>query len=106
MRDQQLEGLELQQALVQLKGWHLDPAQPCIVKSWNFDTFRTAVRFFDQVAELADLHDHHPECLSVYTRMQIRLWTHDAGGLTAKDIALALAIEQKVATDFANLLQP
>jgi 4a-hydroxytetrahydrobiopterin dehydratase len=97
MKDKQLDGLELRQALVQLQGWHLDSTPPCIVKSWHFDTFRAAVRFFDQVAELAELHDHHPECLSVYTRMQIRLWTHDAGGLTAKDIALALAIEHSMA---------
>jgi 4a-hydroxytetrahydrobiopterin dehydratase len=103
MQTQQLGDLELQQALVQLEGWHLEPAPPSIVKSWNFNTFRTAVRFFDQVAELAELHEHHPECLSVYTRMQIRLWTHDAGGLTAKDISLALAIDQTVAKDFSNL---
>lgn len=106
MLDKQLGDHELQQALVQLENWHLDSAQPCISKSWNFDTFKTAVRFFDQVAELADLHDHHPECLSSYTRMQVRLWTHDAGGLTAKDISLALAIDQCVAKDFANLLKP
>ena len=103
MQTQQLGDLELQQALVQLVGWHLEPALPSIVKSWNFNTFSMAVRFFDQVAELAELHDHHPECLSVYTRMQIRLWTHDAGGLTAKDISLALAIDQTVAKDFSNL---
>jgi 4a-hydroxytetrahydrobiopterin dehydratase len=105
MQDKKLNGLELQQALAQLDGWALDAALPCIVKSWEFDAFKTAVRFFDQVAELAELHDHHPECLSVYTRMQIRLWTHDAGGLTAKDVALAQAIDQGVAKDFANHLQ-
>lgn len=86
-------------------GWALDLAQPCIAKSWEFDSFRSAVRFFDQVSELAEEHDHHPECLSIYTRMQIRLWTHDAGGLTAKDWALAQAIDQLVAKDFANTLK-
>ena len=105
MQDKKLDGLELQQALAQLDGWTWDAAQPCIAKSWEFDVFKTAVRFFDQVAQLAELHDHHPECLSVHTHLQIRLWTHDAGGLTAKDVALAQAIDQGVAKDFANQLK-
>jgi 4a-hydroxytetrahydrobiopterin dehydratase len=104
MQNKKFGGPELEQALDQLDDWGLDSGQPCIVKSWQFDTFNTAVQFFDQVADLAELHDHHPECLSVYTRMQIRLWTHDAGGLTAKDVALAQAIDQLVAKDFASHL--
>ena len=106
MQDKQLAGSELQQALAQLDGWAWEAAQPCIAKSWTFDAFMTAVRFFDRVADLAERHDHHPECLSVYTRLQIRLWTHDAGGVTAKDMALAQAIEQLVAQDFAQHLSP
>ena len=106
MQDPQSAGPEWQQALAQLDGWAWDAAQPCITKSWNFETFRAAVRFFDQVADLAERHDHHPECLSVYTRLQIRLWTHDAGGVTAKDMALAQAIDQLAAQDFATPQPP
>lgn len=105
MQHNKLDGLELQQALMQLDAWALDLAQPCIVKSWDFDTFGTAVRFFNALAGLAERLDHHPECLSVYTRLQVRLWTHDAGGLTSLDMALAQAIDQLVAKDFAGSLK-
>ena len=106
MQNRKLEGIELQQACARLTGWELDLAQPCIVKSWDFVTFKAAVRFFNALASLADLHDHHPECLSAYSRMQVRLWTHDAGGLTSQDMALAQAIDQLVAHDFVDTLKP
>ena len=47
MQDKKLDGPELQQTLAQLDGWVLDEAQACILKSWEFDAFKTAVRFFD-----------------------------------------------------------
>lgn len=80
--------------LQRLQGWAFDTVPPSLHKTWMFDTFDAAVAFFNQVAELAAAHDHHPEVWSCYTRLRIRLWTHDAGGVTDKDFALAEAIER------------
>jgi 4a-hydroxytetrahydrobiopterin dehydratase len=52
------------------------------------------------VSEIAESQNHHPEFLSTYTKVQIRLVTHDADGLTHKDFELALAIDQLVQRDF------
>jgi 4a-hydroxytetrahydrobiopterin dehydratase len=57
------------------------------------------------VAMLADQQDHHPECLSLYTHIRIRLWTHDAGGLTHKDMTLAKAIDALVTGEFSSKLK-
>jgi 4a-hydroxytetrahydrobiopterin dehydratase len=64
-----------------------------IRKEWVFDSFQTAMRFIVQVGELAEAADHHPELLSVYTKIVIRLSTHDAKGLTHKDFDLARQID-------------
>jgi 4a-hydroxytetrahydrobiopterin dehydratase len=48
---------------------------------------------FNQIAQLAQAQDHHPEVLSSYTQLQVRLWTHDVGGLTDKDFKLAHSID-------------
>ena len=84
---------QIQQQLQELQGWTLETSPQSIDKALTFDTFDAAVRFFNQVAQLANAHDHHPEVWSSYTRLRIRLWTHDAGGLTDKDFALARAID-------------
>jgi 4a-hydroxytetrahydrobiopterin dehydratase len=53
------------------------------------------------VSDLAESQNHHPEILSRYTRVLLKLTTHDAQGLTRKDFALAQAIDKLVAQDFA-----
>jgi 4a-hydroxytetrahydrobiopterin dehydratase len=84
-------------ALQQLNHWTLEANETHIQKEWVFDDFQAAVRFFVQVAELAQEADHHPEFLSTYTKALIRLSTHDANGLTTKDFALAKQIDSLVA---------
>ena len=60
----------------------------------KFKDFVTAFRFMTIVAEIAEVHNHHPEWSNVYNRVSIKLTTHDAGNIvTAKDRALAKAIE-------------
>jgi len=83
--------------LQRLRGWAFDASPPSIHKTWTFDSFESVVKFFNQVAQLAIAHDHHPEVWSSHTRLRIRLWTHDASGLTDKDFALAEAIDQLAA---------
>ena len=99
-----LSETQISQALLQLNAWHWDPAHGSIGKTWVFDRFATATEFFAQLALLADAQDHHPEVLSLYTRMQIRLWTHDAKGVTAKDFELAKALDQLVVAQFSTRL--
>jgi len=85
---------EIASAIAKLDSWDLEPSQPYISKEFRFNDFSSLVKFLNQVLELADRHDHHPEIVTVYTYLIIRLWTHDAGGLTQKDFRLASEIDQ------------
>ncbi len=93
-----LQPAQVQLAMTTLTGWALDThAQhhtPCLSKSWTLPSFEAAVARFNQIAQLAQVQDHHPEVLSSYTQLQVRIWTHDVAGLTNKDFALARAIDQ------------
>ena len=60
---------------------------------WVFKDFAQAMVFMNAVAEVAERLNHHPEWTNVYNRVQVRLTTHDAGGLTALDFELALAMD-------------
>jgi 4a-hydroxytetrahydrobiopterin dehydratase len=64
-----------------------------IEKSFKFKNFMEAFGFMTQVAMLAEVANHHPEWSNVYNKVNIRLTTHSAGGLTEKDIALANKID-------------
>lgn len=81
--------------------WHLrtglrgEPlAVSCLLK---FVNFRQAFAFMTQVAMLAERLDHHPDWSNVYATVKIDLTTHDAGGLTEKDVELAKAIDEVIA---------
>jgi 4a-hydroxytetrahydrobiopterin dehydratase len=92
-----LNPADVQHALTSLTGWSLDTdAQhqpPCLRKSWKLPSFDAAVARFNQIAQLAKEQDHHPEVLSSYTHLQVRVWTHDVSGLTDKDFKLAHSID-------------
>ncbi len=72
--------------------WSHHQAASCIGREWEMGSFEAAMRFIQQVGVLAELHDHHPEIWNVYRRVRLTLTTHDAGGLTYKDVALASAV--------------
>lgn len=63
-----------------------------IERKFTFKSFTEAVGFIIQIAFLAEKSNHHPELFNVYNKVNIRLTTHDAGGLTDKDLELAQAI--------------
>lgn len=65
-----------------------------MAKQFRFDDFPAAMAFMLRVAFEAEKMDHHPEWSNVYNRVEVRLTTHDAGGLTEKDVALAQAMEK------------
>ncbi len=64
-----------------------------IRKRFTFSTFRAAVVFVNRVATIADEHDHHPDILLRYNRVVLRITTHDAGGVTRKDLELGQRID-------------
>lgn len=80
-------------ALASLKDWKEVPGRDAIQKSFKFADFNEAWGFMTRVALAAEKADHHPEWSNVYNRVEIVLSTHDAGGLSEKDIALAKVID-------------
>ncbi len=80
-------------ALAQLTGWSLTREGKAIERKFAFADFSEAFAFMTRVALLAEQHDHHPEWFNVYNRVEIALTTHDAGGLSTRDIAMANAID-------------
>jgi len=75
-------------------GWTLDANRRALTKSFRFANFTEAFAFLTRVAAHAEAVNHHPEFTSVWNRVDFRLTTHDAGGVTARDLALAEAIEE------------
>jgi 4a-hydroxytetrahydrobiopterin dehydratase len=76
-------------ALEQLPGWRAAEARDAIVKQFKFKDFNAAFGFMSRAALYAEKHDHHPEWLNVYNRVEVTLTTHDADGVSEKDVALA-----------------
>ena len=64
-----------------------------IVKEYRFQSFRSAIVFVNRVATIADELDHHPEITIRYDRVVLRMWSHDAGGVTERDLKLAERID-------------
>ena len=89
---EKLTATERNEALSRLADWTLVPGRDAITKSFKFKNFNEAFGFMTQVALLAEKSDHHPEWSNVWNRVEITLSTHDAGGLTQRDVALADAI--------------
>jgi 4a-hydroxytetrahydrobiopterin dehydratase len=83
--------------LAKLPGWHETPERDAITKSFKFADFNGAFGFMTRVALQAEKMDHHPEWFNVWNRVEITLTTHDAGGLSEKDLKLAAFIEQAAA---------
>lgn len=80
---------ELNRALHGLSEWKLLPDRPAIQREFQFKDFNRAFSFMTRVALKAEKMDHHPEWHNVYNRVKVILSTHDAGGLTTRDIELA-----------------
>jgi len=74
-------------------GWTLDDDGTALLRTYRFADFAAAFGFLARVAAHAEAVDHHPEFTSVWNRVDFRLTSHDSGGLTERDIALASAID-------------
>lgn len=80
-------------ALKDLAAWQTVQGRDAISRSYQFADFNAAFGFMTRVALLADKMDHHPEWFNVYNKVDVTLSTHDAGGVTQKDIDLARAMD-------------
>jgi 4a-hydroxytetrahydrobiopterin dehydratase len=81
-------------AVAQLNGWKAVNGRDAISKSFKFADFNAAFGFMTRVALKADKMDHHPEWSNVYNNVDVVLTTHDAGGVTAKDVELATFMDE------------
>jgi 4a-hydroxytetrahydrobiopterin dehydratase len=80
--------------LAELQGWVAVAGRDAIQRHFKFGDFNEAFGFMTRVAIKAQEMDHHPEWFNVYNKVEITLSTHDAGGLTERDILLARFIDQ------------
>jgi 4a-hydroxytetrahydrobiopterin dehydratase len=80
-------------ALDRLGEWDYDDARDALMRSFLFANFSEAFAFMTRVALLAEKADHHPEWSNVWNRVDILLTTHDAGGLSQRDVRMAEAID-------------
>ena len=81
-----------------LPQWRLLPDRDAIARDFKFRDFSAAWGFMARVALLAERWDHHPEWSNVYNRVSVTLTTHDASGLSERDVALARAIDSILAS--------
>jgi len=85
---------EIQRALAELDSWTIVDGK--LHREWKFRNFVRAFGFMSQVALLAERAAHHPEWSNVYNRVVVDLTTHEAGGITQKDLDLAREIDEIV----------
>lgn len=88
-----LSEAERAEALDGLPDWDYDEGRDAISRSFVFTDFAEAFGFMAQVALIAERMNHHPEWTNVWNRVEVLLTTHDAGGLSPRDIELAEAID-------------
>ena len=93
MAIEQLSDEDRAEALDELDEWDYDEARDAITRTFTFADFNEAFAFMTRVALLAEKADHHPEWSNVWNRVDILLTTHDAGGLSRRDVDMAEAID-------------
>lgn len=89
-----LDDDEIRAALAVLQGWRHEGDH--LVREFTFDGFREAIAFVVRIADAAEAANHHPELTNVYASVTVRLTSHDAGGITRRDVDLAHAIQSAV----------
>lgn len=87
-----LSDSEIKERLENLPGW--DYTDGAICKTFEFDGFMKAMAFMNLAAPVAEEMQHHPEWTNIYNRVEVRLTTHDEGGVTERDFELAEAMER------------
>ena len=88
-----LAGAALAAAVAGLDGWSMAEGRDAIVKTFEFADFNAAFGWMTRAALEAERMDHHPEWRNVYNRVEVTLASHDANGVSARDIALAAFLD-------------
>jgi 4a-hydroxytetrahydrobiopterin dehydratase len=88
-----LAGLAREQAIAELDGWQDVPGRDAIVKTFTFGDFNAAFGFMARVALQAEKMNHYPQWSNLDKTVQVTLCTHDAGGLSERDVELARAMD-------------
>ena len=91
---EKLDPERLAAAAAELSGWRHEVAAGALVRSFTFKDFSEAFGFMARVALAAQAADHHPDWSNSYNKVEIRLSTHSAGGVTDNDVQLAQAIDR------------
>jgi 4a-hydroxytetrahydrobiopterin dehydratase len=91
---QKLTGDARKAALAKLDGWSEVAGRDAISRTYTFADFNAAFGFMARAALVAEKLDHHPEWFNVYNRVEVTLATHDAGGVTERDVKLADAMNR------------
>ncbi len=92
-----LSDIENQRARSDRSGWQR--RGDALTRTFEFQTFPEAIAFVGRVADVAERLQHHPDIDIRYTKITCSLWTHTAGGITAKDFKLAEGIDEAVMRD-------
>jgi 4a-hydroxytetrahydrobiopterin dehydratase len=95
-RREKLSDAALRDALADLPGWTLAGGK--LHREYRFADFGAAFAFMTRVALVAEKLDHHPDWQNVYDRVVVDLWTHDAGGITERDLTLARRMQELAGT--------
>jgi 4a-hydroxytetrahydrobiopterin dehydratase len=93
-RPQKLDAASRAKALAELSAWRDVPGRDAIQRTFTFADFNAAFGFMSRCALKAEKMDHHPEWFNAYDRVVVDLTTHDAGGISQKDIDLAKRLEE------------
>ena len=92
-----LDETQIEEALRSLPQWTLDEGK--LFRRFQFADFLGAFGFMSRAALLAERQNHHPEWFNVYNRVDVWLTTHDAGGLSERDVTLARALDRQFTAD-------
>ncbi len=91
---QKLTSSEIEQELQKLTDWEKTKGRDAISRTFTFKDFNHAFGWMTRIALIAEKMDHHPEWFNVWNRVEVTLSTHDAGGLTGRDIKLATKMDE------------
>ena len=91
---QKLTGDARKSALAKLESWSEVKGRDAISRKFTFEDFNAAFGFMTRAALIAEKLDHHPEWFNVYNKVEVTLATHDAGGVTERDVKLAQAMDR------------
>jgi len=91
---ERLSDEEINNALGSLDGWSRASTKHTIEKTFQFKNFNEAWGFMSRCALIAEQMDHHPEWFNVYNRVEVTLTTHDADGISERDVKMAKAMNE------------